>query len=455
LGGIQLGLESGAVTALSWRNFPQAGLEAGAALRHPAAQIEAAAVTLHLDIKHPENLKDPFPLFSRLREEDPVHWSESLRGWMVMRYDDVLHVLQNPLRYSSDRFRKLGDRHSSNRPAVQEVARVLRDWMVMRDPPDHTRLRGLLHNSFTPSRLRRMRPRVQAIVDELLDRIEARGGMEFIEDFAFPLPASVIAVMMGVPREDIGQIRVWSDQLAAYLGGAQTELDNMEQARDGTVEMAAYFRKLVRGRKADAEDDLIGLMLNAEEDGEVLSEDEIVSNCVLLLFAGHETTANLLGNGLFHLLRHPGQHRLLAGNPGLVTSAVEEFLRYDASVPAVLKVAAEDTELRGRKIRQGDMVLPCLSSANRDPLRFENADQLDITRKDNRHLSFAHGIHFCLGAPLARMEAQVAFATLFRRFEGLTLLDEDPPWLPQIFLRGLKGLPVEFRSRSRAKAVGG
>ena len=225
----------------------------------------------------------------------------------------------------------------------------------------------------------------------------------------------------------------------------------MEQARDGTVKMADYFRTLVRNHKAGAEDDLVGLMLNAEIDGDRMTEDEIVSNCVLLLFAGHETTTNLLGNGLFHLLRNPAQHRLLAGDPGLVRGAVEEFLRYDASVPAVLKVASEEIEFHGCHIKQGDAVLAFLSSANRDPRRFENPEALDITRGDNRHLSFAFGIHFCLGAPLARMEANIAFATLFRRFEGLTLLNEDLTWLPQIFLRGLEGLPVGFASRSSGR----
>lgn len=402
---------------------------------------------LELDIRHPDNLKNPYPLFSYLRDETPVFWSESLRAWMITRYEDVHHVLQNPLRYSSERFRKAGKLYTSQRPAVKDVAKVLGDWMVLRDPPDHTRLRGFLHNSFTPHALRRMEPRIQAIVDGLLDRVEAAGRMEFIEDFAFPLPASVIMMIMGVPWEDIEKIRVWSDQLAAYLGGAQTELDNMEQAREGTVNMADYFRSLVRNYKAGAEDDLVGLMLNAGNDGGRMSEEEIVSNCVLLLFAGHETTTNLLGNGLFHLLRNPAQHRLLAGHPGLVRGAVEEFLRYDSSVPAVLKVASEDIEFHGCHIKQGDVVLAFLASANRDPRRFENPDALDITRKDNRHLSFAFGIHFCLGAPLARMEANIAFSTLFRRFGGLTLLDEDPPWLPQIFLRGLESLPVGFASR--------
>ncbi|MCZ6557423.1 MAG: cytochrome P450 [SAR324 cluster bacterium] len=416
---------------------------------------EITGMELQLDIRNPANLRDPFPLFRRLRAEAPVYWSGSLRGWMVTRYDDVLHILQNPLRYSSERFRKLGPEYSSARPAVRDVARVLGDWMVLRDPPQHTRLRGFLHNSFTPRTLEAMRPTMQRVVDDLFDRIEAQGSMEFIEDFAFPLPASVIAAMMGVPPEDIPQMRVWSDQLAAYLGGSQDEQDNMEQARQGVMEMSTYFHGLLKVHEGNPQDDLITLMLQAKPDGDRLSPEEIVSNCVLLLFAGHETTTNLLGNGLFHLLRNPTQYRLLRGRPDLAVSAVEEFLRYDASVPAVLKVAAEDIELGGQEIGQGQVVLPFLASANRDPERFDRADELDVARQDNRHLAFAFGIHFCLGAPLARMEARIAFATLFQRFSNLTLLDEDPPWLPQIFLRGLEALPVGFHAQGRAKAAVG
>ena len=411
-------------------------------------------MTLEIDITTPENIKNPFPLYQHLREHDPVHWSESLEGWVVTRYADVLHLYQNPLRFSADRFRKTAEQYRSRRPDVQAVAKVLRDWAVFRDPPDHTRLRGLLNNTFTPRELQRMRPRIQDIVTRLYDKVAARGGMDFIADFAFPLPATVIAVMLGAPADAVDDIKRWSDDLGAYLGGAQDSFDNFEKAKQGLFGLCDFFRRLIDEHRRRPQEDLISLMLAAESDGNMFGEEEIVSNCVLLLFAGHETTTNLLGNGLLHLLRHPAQHELLCQQPELVPSAVEEFLRFDGPVPATAKVATEETELHGKRLRVGDRVFPFNSAANHDPRQFERPEELDITRKSNRHLSFGYGIHFCLGAPLARMEAQIAFTDLLQRCDQLTLLDEHPPWLPQIFLRGLKSLPISFRARAQTRAAG-
>lgn len=411
-------------------------------------------MTPNLDPKHPDNLKDPYPMFRWLRENAPVHWNDELHGWLVTRYDDVFHILQNPRIFSSDRFRRTAEQGSGARASVRDVARVLKEWMVFRDPPDHTRLRGLLNLTFTPRRLEAMRPRIQSVVDDLLGQAAERGQMDFIADFAFPLPATVIAIMLGAPLQDIGKIKLWSDRLGAFLGGAQTEHDNMEQARDGIYSLRDYFRELIPQRKSNPGEDLISLMLAAEEDGDMLSEDEVVHNCILLLFAGHETTTNLLGNGLLHLLRNPAQHELLRNDPSLAASAVEEFLRFDSSVPGVVKLTTEPTTIRGQEIDAGTFVVAFLSSANRDPAKFKNPDELDITRRNNRHLSFAFGIHYCLGAPLARLESQIAFTTLFQRLDDLVLLNDDPPWLPQIFLRGLESLPIGFQAARQARAAG-
>jgi hypothetical protein len=269
--------------------------------------------------------------------------------------------------------------------------------------------------------------------------------MDFIRDVAFPLPATVIAVLLGAPIEDIELIKEWSDRLAAYLGGSVDGRDNFSEAREGVVQLAEYFRALLRDRRRNPRDDLMSLMLRAEHEGDRLSHEEVVANCVLLLFAGHETTTNLLGNGLFHLLRHPDQVALLRDNPDLADSAVEEFLRYDGPVPATIKVATADIEWHGREIRRGDMVLPFMSSANRDPRQFADADVLDIRRSPNRNVAFAYGIHFCLGAPLARLEGQLTFATLLRRFPRLTLQSATPRWKPMIFLRGLASLPLTWQ----------
>jgi cytochrome P450 len=400
---------------------------------------------LDLDLKLPANVQDPFPVFRWLREHDPVHWSASLNAWVVTRYADVFEIFNQPLKFSSDRFRKIDEKYASRRPAVQAVGEVLADWLVFRDPPDHTRLRSLLQKSFTPTQLLNSRDRIQVTIDALIDRVIARGEMDFISAVAFPLPATVIAILLGAPTEDLEAIKDWSDRLAAYLGGSVDGRDNFTEARAGVVRLVEYFRALLRERARAPRDDLMSLMLRAEHDGERLSHDEVVANCVLLLFAGHETTTNLLGNGLFHLLHHPEQMRLLAQDPALVPNAVEEFLRYDGPVPATIKVATEDVEWHERRIRRGDMVLPFMSAANRDPRQFPNPETLDVRRTPNRNVAFAYGIHFCLGAPLARLEGQLTFETLLRRLPDLALQSVTPRWKPQIFLRGLESLPVTWR----------
>jgi cytochrome P450 len=397
-----------------------------------------------LDLKSARNVQDPFPLYTWLRDHDPVHWSASLNTWVVTRFEDVAAIFSRPETFSSDRFRKIDERYASDRPAVRAVAEVLGHWLVFRDPPDHDRLRGLLQSSFTPKQLAASQDRIQRTVDDLLDRVGARGAMDFIRDVAFPLPASVIAGLMGAPEEDLEPIKTWSDRLAAYLGGAVVERDNVAEASAGVAALVDYFDRLLRERERRPREDLMTLMLRAEHEGDRLTHDEVVANCILLLFAGHETTTNLLGNGLFHLLRHPAQAALVAADPSLLHGAVEELLRYDGPVPATVKIATADVAWNGRAIRAGDMVVPSLASANRDPRRFPDPDALDVRRDFERHMAFAAGIHFCLGALLARLEARVVLATVFRRLARLALTATEPRWKPTIFLRGLESLPLTW-----------
>jgi hypothetical protein len=268
--------------------------------------------------------------------------------------------------------------------------------------------------------------------------------MDFIRELAFPLPATVIAGLMGAPEEDLESIKAWSDRLAAYLGGAVDQRDNFTEASAGVAALVDYFQALLRERVRRPREDLMSLMIRAEHEGDRLTHDEVVANCILLLFAGHETTTNLLGNGLFHLLRHPAQAALLRDDPSLLHGAVEELLRYDGPVPATMKVATAEVVLRGRAIHRGEMVVPFMASANRDPRQFPDPDTLDVRRQFDRHLAFAYGIHFCLGAWLARLEARVVLETLFRRLPQLTLAGATPRWKPMIFLRGLESLPIEW-----------
>jgi cytochrome P450 len=395
-----------------------------------------------LDLKAPANVSDPFPLYAWLRDRDPVHRSASLDAWVVTRYADVVALFEQPARFSSDRFRKAGERYVSERDAVQAVATVLRDWLVFRDPPDHTRLRALLQKTFTPRQLERSTPRIQATIDALLAPIAERGETDFVRDFAFPLPARVIAFLLGAADEQIEPIKRASDRLAAYLGGNTEGRDNFAEASAGVAQLVEIFQRLLAERRARPRDDLMSLMLAAEHEGGRLDEGEVIANCVLLLFAGHETTTNLLGNGLYHLLQRPEQLARLRAQPALVPSAVEELLRFDGPVPATLKIATEDVVWHGAAIRPGDRVLPMIASANRDERQFPSPDSLDVARAPNRHLAFAYGIHFCLGAPLARLEAKLALETLLRRFAHIELVQKDPPWKKQIFLRGLASLPL-------------
>jgi cytochrome P450 len=402
----------------------------------------SAPFTGELDFGEKGNVQDPFPLFAWLRENDPVHWSESLGGWVVTRHRDVLEVFNRPDLFSSDRFRLLSPRHASERAPVQAVARVLRDWLVFRDPPDHTRLRGLLQKSFTPRQLEMNRRDIQRTIDDLLSRVAGRGEMDFIRDFAFPLPAFVICILLGAPTSDIAAIKSWSDRLAAYLGGSVGPSDNFAEAQGGLSELVDYFERLTSERRRAPRDDLMSLMLAAEHEGQRLSPDEVVANCILLLFAGHETTTNLLGNGLHHLLRHPEQERRLRSHPAPIGNAVEEFLRFDGPVPATAKVALHDVEWRGAKLQRGQRVLPFMSAANRDPAAFPDPDALDVLRRPTRHLAFGFGIHFCLGAPLARLESSLAFETLLLRLPELHA--EPGRFKPRLFLRGLESLRLRW-----------
>ena len=396
------------------------------------------------DLKSPQVARDPYPAFAWLRDRDPVHWSESLGAWVVTRYADALEIWNRPELFSSDRFRKVRAEFTSQRPDVRAVAAVLSEWLVFRDPPDHTRLRALLQKSFTPRQLASSRPRIQAAIDALIDAALEKREIDFVSDFAFPLPAIVIALLLGAPGEDIERIKQWSDQLAAYLGGSLDGQDNFTRARAGVEGLVDYFTLLLREKSRSPGEDLIGLMLRAEHEGHTLSGDEIVANCVLLLFAGHETTTNLLANGLFHLLRDPAALAALRAHPELDASAVEELLRIESPVPSTVKVATRDLAFGGATLRAGEMVLPFLSAANRDPRQFDQPDQLDLARTPNRHLAFGWGIHFCLGAPLARLEAALAFRSLLERAPELALADPEPRWRPWLFFRALETLRVRF-----------
>ena len=396
---------------------------------------------------------DPFPVFRRLRREDPVHRSEAVGGWVLTRYADVKTALHDR-RLSSDRITPFLA-HESVRASghVQELGRIAGRWVVFNDPPAHTRLRGFINTAFTSRAVERLRPRIEAIVDALLSQVADRGSMDVIADFAYPLPVIVIAEMLGVPPEGREPMKAWSDELALFIGSAFGTPDKYERASRAMTGMTAYFREIVGARRRQRREDLISALVDAEEQGGRLSEDELVANCVLLLFAGHETTTNLIGNGLLSLLRHPDALAALRADPSLIEPAIEELLRYDGPTQAQVRVALEDIELHGKTIRAGDRVFVMVNAANRDPARFPEPDRLDLARADNAHVAFGYGAHFCVGAPLARLEGQLAIAAVVRRFQDLARAPGELTWLPSMVFRGVRSLPVTFSRDPRQQAA--
>jgi cytochrome P450 len=393
----------------------------------------------------PDILQDPYAYFARLRDTDPVHWNERWGGWLILRYEDVVKIFRDHETFSSDRMASL---MLELNPQEQEhfslLIKYFSKWLVFTDPPYHTRVRMLINKAFTPTSIEKLRPRARQIVHELLSQVQLKGHMEFIHDFAFHLPVIVISEYLGVPIEDREQVKEWSDETSRVFFIRANEPDRRERSQIGLEKLLAYFEPLIDERRRHPRDDLISALVRAEEQGDLLSHEELLATCTVLLFAGHETTTNLLANGLLAFMQHREQWDLLRREPELVRTAVEELLRYDGPVKATFRWAKKDTELGGKAIRAGDRMLLILAGANRDPSKYAEPDRLDVTRSPNPHVAFGQGIHVCLGAPMARLEAQEAFLALPQRFPQLRL-DTDLSHLeyhPTIVARALKSLPV-------------
>ena len=402
-----------------------------------------AATTIDWHPEDPATLANPYPLFSRMRDEDPCHWSPRLRSWVLTRYDDVRRACLDRERYSSDRLRPFFAAMPADEASrIADIVRYLSLWMVFKDPPEHTRLRRLAGKVFTARSMQAMRPQIGQTTEWLLQRIGDRESFDFIADFAGPLPCLVIMAMLGVPREDFRAIKAWSDDLRLFIGTAQAEGDKYRRARDGADRMSAYFREIIAQRRNQPGPDAISRMVAARDEGGMLSEDELVGCCMLFLFGGHETTTNLLGSAIVALLKHPDQLERLHAQPALIDSAVEEFLRYDGPSNSIARVVAQDHEIAGKTLRAGERVFAMINAANRDPRQFTDPHRLDLGRTPNRHLTFGFGIHFCLGAPLARMEAKVCLGQLAARFPGMHSGSQPPEWIDALIMRGPKRLPL-------------
>ncbi len=406
--------------------------------------VQTAANELLFNPLAPEFIRDPYPYYERLRTSDPMHLTA--HGiYVASRHAEVSLVIRNK-RFGKDYVERTIRRYG---PDImnEPVFRSMSHMMLQQDPPDHTRLRGLVVKAFTARRVEDMRPRIQQLVDEALDRIIPQGKMDLIEDFAFRLPVTIICDMLGIPPEHREAFHAGSRSGGRILEPVPMTPDEIKAGNAGNAMSSMYFQQLFELRRKQPGDDLTTQLVQAEEDGSKLTNEELTANIILLFGAGHETTVNLIGNGLLALHRNPEQLALLKANPGLITNAIEEFLRYDSSVQSTGRVALEDIDdLGGKKIPKGESVLCLLGSANRDPAVYpDRPDQLDITRPNVKPLSFGGGIHFCLGAQLARIEAEIAIAALLRRLPDLRLDDaENPEWRPTFVLRGLKRLPASW-----------
>jgi cytochrome P450 len=409
-----------------------------------AAEAEDARRPLSLyHLLDPDVLANPYPLYRCLRTESPVHWDPYLHAWIVTRYADVISVLR---RFSAncapgpEYFEALGV------PEVGPVAQVMVKQMLFLDAPAHTRLRRLAGPAFQPVQVNSLRPHIQAIADRLIDGIQARGSgtMDLLADFAEPLPAMVTTELLGVPVEHHAELKAWSVTFAEVLGNFQHNPDRFAGVLSAVENLSAYFGSAIAEQRRHPRDGLLGALLAAEVDGDRLTDEEVVANCIITMVGGLETTTNLIGNGMLTLLRNPREMDRVRTEPDVMPAAVDELLRYESPSQHTARIAPDDVVLGGTQIRKGQTVIVVMAAGNRDPERFPDPDRLDFDRPDNRHLAFGWAAHFCFGAPLARLEAAISFGSLLRRFPHLRLTGEPLVWRENLGLRGLTSLPLSF-----------
>ena len=389
----------------------------------------------------PAFLADPFSVFARMRDEDPCHWSPRLKSWVLTRYDDVKRVcLGNEM--SSNRLKPFfATLPSESAGRIESLVRYLSPWMVFRDPPDHTRLRRLASKVFTLKAMRAMRPNVEAITAHLLAEIGERDEFDFIGGFAGPLPALVIMDLLGVPRGELARVKRLSDDIALFIGSSRGAAEKYAAAESATKEMTDFFRSLIVARRAAPQADVLSELVHVEDAGDRFTEDELIATCILLLFAGHETTTNHIANGLLALMRFPGEMRKLRADASLAQRAVEELLRYDGPTTAQGRVVQVEHELHGKPLKSGDRVFLMINSANRDPRAYPDPDRVDLNRDGVPHLAFGFGLHICLGFPLARLEGEVSLPAVLARFSRIEPAGE-PRWLDSLVFRGMTEFPV-------------
>jgi pimeloyl-[acyl-carrier protein] synthase len=408
--------------------------------QYPGSPSKAASELSLFHLLDPDVLGDPYPLYNRLRAEHPVFWDPYMHAWVVTRYADVVRVLRD---FSAERIRTVEQLTAMDLSELNPMARIMVKQMLFMDPPGHKRIRSLASAAFTPQRVDALRSHIRDIVRDLLAKVKGKGSMDVIADLAEPLPCIVTAEMFGVPVEDHCQLKLWSQDFAEMLGNFEHDSDCVPRILKSTQDMTAYFRAAMRKENLRP-DGLVSALTNAEINGDRLTEEEVIANCIITLIGGQETTTNLIASGTLTLLRNPGELEKLRGNLSLIPSAVEELLRYESPVQHTARIAPEDTVLDGKQIRKRQAVIAVMAAANRDPERFPDPDRLDITRQENRHVAFGSGAHFCFGGPLARIEAQIAFEEMLKWFSHWSLEPIPLVWRTNLGIRGLTSLRINF-----------
>jgi cytochrome P450 len=388
-------------------------------------------------------LQDPYPIYQRFLEEGQIHYVDWGTGiWAMFGYADCCSILKDSRLSAKRSGALLLALPAERRAEFAELARMLGLWMLFIDAPEHSRLRKLTNKGFAPAVVESLRPQIAEIVDRMLEPLRHASEAELMHEIAHPLPVRVIAEMLGLSGSGQDRLVQWSDAIATFMGNPRRTLEQIHAAQLAIAALTEFFRGAVAERRRQKGGDLISLLLDIEEDGEVLTEEELYAQCVMLLFGGHETTRNLIGNGMQALLQHPEELSRLRDQPEMIRSAVEELLRYESPVQYAGRILKEDMELRGARLRQGDVIAFMLGAANRDPRQFKDPCRLNLTRLNNAHLAFGAGPHFCIGNQLARLEGQVAILRMVQEFPRMRLASERPEWAPNIGLRGLRALRV-------------
>ena len=398
------------------------------------------------DPSNPEILANPYPYFSYLRRTDPVHWNNSLKSWVITRYDDVRKILSEDF-ITVDRLNRFYSKlPGKEAKLLEEIIKYLNLWAAFRNPPDHTRMRKIMMVAFTRKSINQMEPVIRKITEFTLDKLENDNEIDLVEKFSSPIPALTIMHLLGVPTEMLENFKSWSDDMSKFIGGSRNDEKKYEKAANGCKKMVSFFKKIIAERRKNPADGFLMDLINATVENEKFSDDELIATCMLVLFAGHETTTNLISNGILTLIKNPKELEKFISNPNLIDATIEEIMRFDGPTNSLVRNIAKDHKFHDKNMKEGDRVFAMVSSANRDETVFENPDSFMINRSSNRHLTFGFGPHLCIGATLAREEGRIALSSLFKRFPKISLKNNSSfEWVDAMVPRGLKRLSVVLK----------